>query len=233
MTPARKPGPVLLVGALVAVAVLMAALAGPWDVAHRNLPDAEIPVVDVPTQAQTQAPQPSTTAGPEMMPIEQERWIILVLLTALGVLAVVVLALVFRKIAQKLRERAVGKDRDAADPDIGLEGDVVDVATAAMREGAQHAAQVLEQEVPPGDAVIAAWVALESSAEKSGIHRDRAQTATEFTLEVLQSTHADPVAAQRLLDLYLAARYSEHRLTQEDVNSARTSLAAIAEGLAS
>ena len=128
-----------------------------------------------------------------------------------------ILAFVVRKIAQKVRERRVGREVDAADPDIPLEGDVVDLATAAMRAGAQRAAQVLEQEVPPGDAVIAAWVALESSAEKTGIHRDRAQTATEFTIEVLRSTHADPRAAQTLLDLYLAARYSEHRLTPQDV----------------
>ena len=66
-----------------------------------------------------------------------------------------------------------------------------------MREGVQHAAQVLEQEVPPGDAVIAAWVALESSAEQTGIHRDRAQTATEFTIEVLRGHARRPAAPRR------------------------------------
>ena len=67
--------------------------------------------------------------------------------------------------------------------------------------------------MPPGDAVIAAWVALEASAERSGLVRDRAQTATEFTVEVLDATRADPGATRALLDLYLAARYSEHVLT--------------------
>jgi hypothetical protein len=100
-----------------------------------------------------------------------------------------------------------------------------------MREGVRRAAQVLEDEVPPGDAVIAAWVALEASAERSGLVRDRAQTATEFTVEVLDATRADPGATRTLLALYLAARYSEHVLTPRDVDQARSSLAAIADDL--
>ena len=230
MTPARRPGPVLLVGALVAVAVLMAALAGPWQLARRSMPDATPPVITIPPQ--TQAPQPSASQTPrEMMPISQERWIYLVILTALGLLTVLVLAFVIRKIAERLRERRVGKDVDDVEPDLALEGDVVDLATPALRQGVREAAQVLEQEVPPGDAVIAAWVALEASAERSGIHRERAQTATEFTLAVLDGTHADAAAVRTLLDLYLAARYSEHRLTPQDVEDARNSLTTIAEGL--
>ena len=232
MTPARRPGPVLLVGALVAVAVLTAALAGPWRLGHRFMPDVTPPVITPPVPSQ--APQPSGNTIPrETLPLSQERWILFVLLAAVALVVVIVLGLLFRRLAQKLREQRGGRDRDVADPDVALEGDVVDVATRAMREGTRRAAQVLEQEVPPGDAVIAAWVALESSAERTGIHRDRAQTATEFTLEVLAATHADPRAAQELLDLYLAARYSEHRLTQTDVERARSSLATIAEGLGS
>ena len=230
MPPTRKPGPVLLVGALVAVAVLMAALAGPWQLAHRFVPDVTVPAVTLPPQ--TNAPEPSSSATPrEMMPIEQERWIYLVILSLLGLLAVLILAFVARKLAQKMRERRVGRDIDPVDPDIALEDDAVDIATVEMRAGAERAAQVLEQEVPPGDAVIAAWVALEASAEKTGIHHDRTQTATEFTIEVLRGTHADPEATQTLLDLYLAARYSEHHLTPQDVETARASLTTIAEGL--
>jgi len=229
--PSRKPGPVLLVGALVAVAVLMAALAGPWQLQRRLLPDTSPPALgSIPAST----PEPSTTSTDfprEEMPIEQERWIFLVILSLIGLVLVLILAFVVRRIVQKMRERRVGREIDAADPDIPLEGDVVDLATAAMRAGARQAVQVLEQEVPPGDAVIAALVALESSAERTGIHRDRAQTATEFTIDVLRGTHADPQAAQTLLDLYLAARYSEHRLTPQDVEVARTSLTTISEGL--
>ena len=72
----------LLVGALVAVAVLMAALAGPWQLERRSLPDAGTTpaVVDVPPP--TQEPSPTSTENPrEQMPISQERWIYLVILT--------------------------------------------------------------------------------------------------------------------------------------------------------
>ena len=61
VTPARRPGPVLLVGALVAVAVLMAALAGPWQLGHRSMPDADAPVITL-AAADAQAPQPSGDA---------------------------------------------------------------------------------------------------------------------------------------------------------------------------
>ena len=232
MTPARRPGPVLVVGALVVVAVLMAALAGPWHPAHRAMPDLTPSLLPGPTQAQPPAPSASATDALPPMSLQQERWIFLVILTLVGLVVVVILALVVRRLAQAMGERRVGTERDAADPDIELDGDVVDSATPALREGVRHAAQVLEEEVPPGDAVIAAWVALEASAERSGIVRDRAQTATEFTLEVLDATSADPQATRALLELYLAARYSEHRLTAQDVATARASLAAIAEDLA-
>jgi hypothetical protein len=231
VTPSRRPGPVLLVGALVALAVLMAGLAGPWQIGRRSMPDVDVRFT---LPAGPERPQPSNTAEPrEPLPISQERWILFVLLTLAALVLVIIVGLTLRRLAQKLAEQRAERERDAAEPDIGLEGDVLDLATAAMRAGARDAAQAIEQEVPPGDAVIAAWVALEASAERSGIHRDRAQTATEFTMEVLAETPADPRAAQELLDLYLAARFSEHRLTPTDVERAKDSLATIAQGLGS
>ena len=162
--------------------------------------------------------------------MQAQRWVYLVVLFVAGLLLAVALGLLVRWIRRLLDQRAP-YDVDAADPDVELGGDVQDGATPALREGVRRAAQVLEEEVPPGDAVIAAWVALEASAERSGLVRDRAQTATEFTVEVLDATRADPGATRVLLDLYLAARYSEHVLTPRDVDQARTSLAAIADDL--
>ena len=229
-TQARRPSAVLLVGAFVVVAVLGSALAGPLRLVHRN---ADGPFV-IPTfapPATTRTPIPfEQMLGADQVPVQTQRWIYLVGLFVAGLLLAVALGLLVRWIRRLLDQRAA-YDADAADPDVELGGDVQDSATPALREGVRRATQVLEEEVPPGDAVIAAWVALEASAERSGLVRDRAQTATEFTVEVLDATRADPEATRVLLQLYLAARYSEHVLTSRDVDQARSSLAAIAVDL--
>lgn len=230
-TQARRPSAVLLVGAFVVAAVVGSALAGPFRLVRRN------PVPEASPATPTATPTSTATSiaverplDGDNVPLELQRWVYLVILFALAVILAVVLGLLVRWF-RRMIDRRVPRDVDHADPDVELAGDVQDDARPALREGVRHAAQVLEEEVPPGDAVIAAWVALEASAERSGLVRDRAQTATEFTVEVLDATRADPGATRTLLELYLAARYSEHVLTDRDVDQARTSLAAIAVDL--
>lgn len=230
-TQTRRPGAALLVGAFVVVAVVGSALAGPFRLVRRNpIPEASpAPPTATPTSTATAVAVEQALDGDDV-PLELQRWVYLVILLAVVVILAVVLGLLARWIRRML-DRRVPRDVDSADPDVELAGDVQDNAMPALREGVRHAAQVLEEEVPPGDAVIAAWVALESSAERSGLVRDRAQTATEFTVEVLDATRADPGATRTLLELYLAARYSEHVLTPQDVDLARSSLTAIAVDL--
>jgi hypothetical protein len=223
---------VLLVGAFVVVAVIGAALAGPFRLGQRNAGGAPftIPPAPMPSNTVTQPPVESDL-GTEQVPMDIQRWVYLLIIAVVGALLVVAVAVLVRRLRAML-ERRTPHEGDAAAPDVELGGDVLDGATPALREGVRHAAQVLEDEVPPGDAVIAAWVALEASAERSGLVRDRAQTATEFTVQVLDATRADPDATRVLLQLYLAARYSAHVLTAQDVAAARSSLAAIADDLA-
>jgi hypothetical protein len=185
--------------------------------------------VPIPTSLVSPTPKETPLTG-DQVPVEIQRWFYLLIMLVLGLLVAIGLGVLVRWVRRVLANR-IPPDVDAADPDVELGGDVQDNATPALREGVRRAAQVLEDEVPPGDAVIAAWVALEASAERSGLVRDRAQTASEFTVEVLDSTRADPVATRELLELYLAARYSDHVLTPHDVEAARASLAAIAGDL--
>ena len=123
--------------------------------------------------------------------MDAQRWVYVLVIAVSARCWCSAVALLVRRV-RALRERRAPYEVDAAAPDVELAGDVLDGATPALREGVRRAAQVLEDEVPPGDAVIAAWVALEASAERSGLVRDRAQTATEFTVEVLDATRADP-----------------------------------------
>jgi len=101
----------------------------------------------------------------------------------------------------------------------------------ALAEGVEHARLALAEHVPPGDAVVAAWVALEHAAQRTGVVRDPAQTPTEFTVAVLDETRADPAATRSLLDLYLRARFSEHPLTAADVTAARAHLETLSTGV--
>lgn len=230
-TQARRPGAGLLVGAFVVVAVLGAALAGPFRLSQRSVSQGPFDVPTFTAGNNTSTPQPASTDAAAQLPAGAEKWFYLLVLILIGAILVIGVWILGNWI-RRFREARMPLETDDMDPDVELDGDVLDSATPALREGVRRASQVLEDEVPPGDAVIAAWVALETAAGRSGLVRDRAQTATEFTVEVLDATRADPGATRHLLELYLAARYSEHRLTRDDVVQARESLAAIADDLA-
>ncbi len=227
--PSRMPAAVLGVGALVAVTVLASAAAGPWSlhVKRTGQVGPDDPLVaesSTPGPLVTHAPTPSgeATAPP---------WVTFVVLVLGTVVVVVLLLVLVRWLARLLRAHLAPLTTDDSPPSAASD-DVSDHWVPAMQDGVRRATQELDDEQPPGDAVIAAWVALERAAASGGLVRDRAETATEFTVDVLDATSADPAATRTLLDLYLAARYSRHPLTADDVARARTSLATIANGLA-
>lgn len=220
----------VVVVVLVALAVLGAALAGPWHITPRGttLPQLGLTMPPRPTQTQT-SPPAELTGDPSH--VGAPGWLLYLGLALL-------LGLLTWYLAPKVR-RALNawSARSEAVPEGGDPGDLVGAevlpATPVLEQGVARAARFLaDDRVPPGDAVIAAWVALEESAARSGVVRDRSQTASELTVDVLDATQADAAATRRLLSLYLAARYSEHRLTPQDVAAARDALTLLAEGVA-
>lgn len=60
------------------------------------------------------------------------------------------------------------------------------------------------------DAVVRCWLALEQVAERAGSPRERTQTPSEFTANLLRTYRADPDAVALLLRLYHQARFSSH-----------------------
>ncbi|QGQ20655.1 DUF4129 domain-containing protein [Cellulomonas sp. JZ18] len=208
--------------------MLAAALAGPVRLTADPVAPLELPTFSAPPQL------PPPTAGPDRTVEDAPpppAWLGDVVGALLTLVAVAALALLARWL---LRRRWWVRDGGPRDDDLdGAEGDVDDThVVAAMRAGVASAARALDDDVPPGDAVVAAWVAVEDAAASTGVVRDRAQTATEFTVDVLDGTRADPVATRALLDLYLAARFSAHAVTAADVVRARELLAAVGDGLA-
>ncbi|HEY5518379.1 MAG TPA: DUF4129 domain-containing protein [Cellulomonas sp.] len=219
---------------LTVVVVLGSAVAGPWVITGRDTAWDLFPGQAFPTSTA----EPLSNRSPAAVTSRAETSPVLAVagrvLVALAVVTLVVLLVVL--LVGLARRWRAAVERRAAEPEIltpGLDGAAFDDAhLPGLRAAVALAGRHLDDDVPPGDAVISAWVALERAAEQTGVRRDPAATPTEFTVAVLDATQVDPAAIRALLELYLAARFSEHPLTDEDVERARASLQTLATGLA-
>ncbi len=205
----------VLVLALIALVLVAAALAGPWDPQTRET----APVPPAPPPESLPAVPPPDPLLETIREMDVEPWD----LTWLGLtLLTLVLAGVGFLLLRWWRNRPVpledgGPDEEGPDPGdvvgaVGLQPDLptllAGLGDADARLRAARSAQ---------DAVIAAWVALEEAAARCGVPRDPAATPTEFTVEVLDHTPADRAATRRLLGLYLRARFGQEHLAPDDV----------------
>ncbi|SFJ61141.1 DUF4129 domain-containing protein [Cellulomonas sp. KH9] len=230
--PTRSTAAVTALSALLVVlAVLAAAVGGPLSLAGRG---GEVPVpTDTPSvEVVTASPAPRP---PDLDDVTTTfEWVdgIVRALQVLAALAgVVVLVLVVRYLARGWRLDRPAGDEDDAPAGDETDDELSDTAVAALREGVRAASRALEDDVPPGDAVIGAWVAVETAAARTGVVRDPAETAGELTVRVLGATRADPTATRALLRLYLSARYGTHGVDADDVRRARDLLTVVGQGL--
>jgi uncharacterized protein DUF4129 len=103
-----------------------------------------------------------------------------------------------------------------------LEGTVDTVTRVRLKEAVEQARDLLVREGGrPRDAVIEAWVTLENAADHK---RAPHQTATEFTVGLLEKENADEVALRELRTLYQRARFSTSTVDDDSVTRARTAL---------
>lgn len=220
----------LLVGAVVLVTALVGPLAPRWHDApawlalNAQLPTAPPPVETASTEQSTATSSP---VAPSWLS-QTVKWLAIAVLVAL-------VALLLRYLVRLVVNRWRAIDRGGpGDETGGLESldEIDDLTTAALQEGVVRAGQALRRELPPGDAVVAAWLALERAAAAGGVAHDPTRTATEFTLDLLDRTRADRAAARTLLGLYHRARFSEHVVTVDDVAAAHAALDVLAVALA-
>ena len=213
----------------VGVLVLLAGALGTWRPSMREgglgLFDEPLPTIDFtplpqPTLPPATPPQPPPV-GPDLS------WLLPVVVALVSAALLVVAVLLLRRYLVR-RPGPAAEEVLAGDALDGLD----ESALPAMRTGVAEASRVLRVAAPPGDAIVAAWVELERSAAATGLVREPAVTATEFTVTVLGATQADPAATRVLLDLYLAARFSRRTLAEADVHRAQQALATLADGLA-
>lgn len=97
---------------------------------------------------------------------------------------------------------------------------------------ALEADDILDGAGSPRNAIVECWVGLERAGTEAGIPLDRAETTTEYVLRLMQLAQADPDAVGTLADLFREARFSDHPLASDAVETARAALRAIRVSLA-
>jgi hypothetical protein len=110
----------------------------------------------------------------------------------------------------------------------GVAGSAEIPQVPVLQQGVRQARRVLDEGTDPDDAIIAAWMTLETAAADAGVRRRPSQTPTEFAIAILERTSADSVAVQRLLGLYRQSRFSRRLSTPDDVAEAVRCLGVLA-----
>lgn len=136
--------------------------------------------------------------------------IVLVVLT-------LVLAIVLSVLSAWRTRRAAGIG-DVIEP---VEGTIDTVLRLRLKEAVERARDLLARPGgEPRDAVIRAWVTIEGATEH---RRAPHQTATEFTVALLEKETADEDALRELRTLYQRARFG-HASDESDAAAAKTAL---------
>lgn len=210
-----------MVAALLVLAVLSAAVAAPWRLESRSwsfFPDMGPPAVT----PRPLAPPPASGLPTPRSHSTDVGWLAPV---GVGVLVLLAAALVWWLWRRFRSSRVEGRR-------AGQPGDVVVLAVEpevpVLRRGVAAAQRSLDEIGDPNDAIVAAWMALEGAAASSGVRRQPAETPTEFTVDVLRATAADPKATRDLLALYHRARFSAAGVSSTDVRAASHCLAVLA-----
>lgn len=98
--------------------------------------------------------------------------------------------------------------------------DAEELTVEQARGALADARERLSTEVDAQDAVIAAWLTLESAIAQVGIRRRPSQTTLEYVVDVLGGVDLDATDLDRLAHLYRRALFDAAPLTESDRDSA-------------
>lgn len=144
----------------------------------------------------------------------------LIVKIVLGLAIVMALLAIVLSTLSMLRRRRLSRGGAGVVVDA-VEGTIDTVMRLRLKEAVEQARDVLARVGgEPRDAVIQAWVTLESATE---ISRAPYQTATEFTVSLLAKENADEGALRELRTLYQRARFG-HESDEHAAQQARTAL---------
>ncbi|WP_144710379.1 DUF4129 domain-containing protein [Curtobacterium pusillum] len=173
-----------------------------------------------PTPAAPATDEPQRLSPPAAQHVDVT-WLLVVVAGLVLVLVVLAVAYVLRNRHRRARPERI----DVA----GLAIDVTAGPSAAvglqhLRRGISRALEVLSDPRDPSDAVTAAWLGLQESAEDAGFLRGPAETPTEFTTRILRQLDVDETALGTLRRCYLAVRFGGVPATEADVAAVRAAL---------
>lgn len=130
---------------------------------------------------------------------------------------VVVVVIVLVAIARAVLDR--WRSRESVEDQVSPADIVPDVLLDAAVEGERQLSRGT-----PGNAVIAAWVALEEAVRQAGVRDDDSRTSAELVTAVLRSHRVDRAPLDTLAALYREARFSTHPIGEDQRSTARAAL---------
>lgn len=213
----RRGAQVTIVGgAVVMAALVVAALGQPVSLLSRPVDTqtfTPLPTLtSLPPSATSSRPTSTSTAMPfDPSPVLVTLVQIVLVLAALVVL--VVLAQLVRSLLRRRPHLELHEEPDFAIPLVPTE----------LLEGARDRLRDLETG-EPRNAIVAAWLGLETSAAATGLPRLPAETSTEYTERVIGVWPVDSARLGDLAALYREARFSVHDLGESHRDRAITDL---------
>lgn len=170
-----------------------------------------------PSADATVVPQPTS---PSAQPVDTT-W----LLVAVTVVVAALVALAVLYVLRNRRRRAPSERIDAAGLTVEVTTDPsAEVGRQRIHRGLARALEMLSEDRDPSDAVTAAWLGLQESADDAGFLRGAAETPTEFTTRILRQLEVDEDALGTLRRCYLAVRFGGAAATESDVDAVRAAL---------
>jgi hypothetical protein len=191
-------------GAVVMAALVVAASGRPVPLLSRPVDDRTVTRLETVTSDVPTPPTATTATSAPPLPFEPSPFLVALVQIVVVLTAIVVLVVVAQLLRSLLRRRPHLAQHE--EPDFA-----VPLVPSELLEAARDRLRDLETG-EPRNAIVAAWLGLETSAAATGLPRQPAETSTEYTERVIGVW---PVDSQRLGDLatlYREARFSVHEL---------------------
>ncbi|WP_141821336.1 DUF4129 domain-containing protein [Humibacillus xanthopallidus] len=216
-------------GLVVMAGLVVAAVARP--VALLARPEAAAPAAPIPSVPQsllpTSPPRSSSGQG-EFTPSDPSPFLVALVQIMLVLTAAIVLAVLVRILMSLWRRPRITLHEDPS-------FEIPDVPVELLRTAEQRV--TLLRTGAPRNAIVAAWLDLETSVAATGLPRDPAETSTEFTERVIGTWEVDRLRLGDLAALYREARFSVHELGEShrerallDLETLHADLTRVAEG---
>lgn len=186
----------------------------------------------VPRQTETAAPAESSDPLPDSESETVTAIIGAVLATLVVIVALVLLLLLVRFLLALWRNRPL-PEASAGPIDVGTAGQDAGEPLpdeAVVRRGIVAASDSIDLHERAGDAIVAAWLALEETAADAGRARAASETPGEFTVRILEHRPVVAEPTRALLTLFQRVRFGEHVADESDRAKAAAALREISEG---